>query len=261
MQQNGQSMSTQQSQAISVEKKLLLWSGFWPLVFALLILLVKALEEIFGSSFSEYGLRPKSIDGLMGIVTYPFLHKDFGHLFSNAIPLLFLGTALFYYYRKASGMIFLQLFLISGIWLWLLAKAGSVHIGASGLVYGLAAFHVTAGLIKRNHRLMAFALLVLFLYGSLVWGVFPDFFPKRNISWEGHLTGMAAGVLLAWFHRKQGPEKDIYSWEEEEDDETEVEVADDHLKKDEKDTVSDSTVPENEYKYSYKDTDNKKPGL
>ncbi len=196
---------------------MLLRSSLWPLMFVALILIVKAVEVVLGSSLSEYGMRPKSIDGLIGILTYPFLHKDFGHMFSNAIPLLFLGTALFYYYRKAGAIIFLQLFLISGIWLWFLAEEGSIHIGASGLVYGLTAFHVTAGMIKRNHRLMAFSLLVLFLYGSLVWGVFPDFFPKRNISWEGHLTGMAAGILLAWFHRKQGPPKDTYAWEEEED--------------------------------------------
>ncbi len=253
-------MSTHPGQSSSIEKKMLLRSGFWPLMFVLVILLVKMLEEMLGSGFSGYGLKPKSVDGLLGIATYPFLHKDFGHLFSNAIPLLFLGTALFYYYKKASSMIFLQLFLISGIWLWLLAKAGSVHIGASGLVYGLAAFHVTAGLIKRNHRLMAFALLVLFLYGSLVWGIFPDFFPKRNISWEGHLTGMAAGVLLAWFHRKQGPEKDTYSWEEEDEVEDENEVeneienknGDDRLENREKNPALDSTVPGNQYNYSYK---------
>ena len=256
-------MPAHTDQSSSIEKKLLLRSGFWPLLFVVLILLVKLMEEILGSSFSGYGLRPKSTDGLIGILTYPFLHKDFGHLFSNSIPLLFLGTALFYYYRKASGMIFLQLFLISGVWLWLLAKAGSVHIGASGLVYGLAAFHITAGLIKRNHRLMAFALLVLFLYGSLVWGVFPDFFPKRNISWEGHLTGMAAGVLLAWFHRRQGPEKDTYSWEEEDEDENEVEVENenDRLENREEDPSWDSTGPGNQYNYSYKSSEPKNQGL
>lgn len=262
-------MSTHPGQSSSIEKKMLLRSGFWPLMFVLVILLVKMLEEMLGSGFSGYGLKPKSVDGLLGIATYPFLHKDFGHLFSNAIPLLFLGTALFYYYKKASSMIFLQLFLISGIWLWLLAKAGSVHIGASGLVYGLAAFHVTAGLIKRNHRLMAFALLVLFLYGSLVWGIFPDFFPKRNISWEGHLTGMAAGVLLAWFHRKQGPEKDTYSWEEEDEveDENEVEVEneiegrDDQLKTTSNVTNWNSTGSHNKYRYRYESSEPKNRGL
>ncbi len=282
-------MPNHQSQTASFEKRLLLQSAIWPFVFVILILLVKLVEELLGSSFSQYGLMPKSISGLAGVLTYPFLHKDFSHMFSNAVPLLFLGTALFYFYRRASGMIFLQLFLISGIWLWFLAKEGSVHIGASGLVYGLTAFHVTSGFIKRNHRLLAFALLVLFLYGSLVWGVFPDFFPKRNISWEGHLTGMAAGVLLAWFHRRQGPERDKYSWEEEDEDKVEVEVEvedkvevevenEDEIKdeikiknenenendlwgKTGKCSVCDSTSPGNEHEYSYKNTGNKNAGL
>lgn len=123
-------------------------------------------------------------------------------------------------------MILLQLFVISGAWLWVMGQYGSIHIGASGLVYGLTAFHVTAGLIKRNKHLLAFSLLVMFLYGSMVWGVFPDFYPKRNISWEGHFAGMAAGILLAWFHRNQGPSRDRYEWEEEEDDDDEEEEED-----------------------------------
>jgi len=205
------------------EKQLILRSLTWPALFVILLWLVKAIEYVNGISLSEYGMAPRSLRGLYGIFTYPLLHRDFGHLVSNSLPLLVLGTALYYYYRNASHFIFLQLVVISGFWLWVLGQPGSIHIGASGLVYGLAAFHVTAGLIKRNKKLLAFALLVIFLYGSMVWGVFPDFFPQRNISWEGHLMGMIAGVLLAWYHRAKGPQRDRYQWEwdelEEDDDE------------------------------------------
>lgn len=207
------------------EKQLILRSLMWPAVFVLLLWLIKAFELVSGISLSEYGMSPRSFKGLYGIFTYPLLHKDFSHLISNSVPLLFLGTALYYYYRQASHIIFLQLLVISGFWLWVIGEPGSIHIGASGLVYGLAAFHITAGLIKRNKKLLAFALLVMFLYGSMVWGVFPDFFPHRNISWEGHLMGMIAGIILAWYHRSKGPQRDRYQWEwdelEEDDDDNE----------------------------------------
>ncbi len=211
-------MEASHSHSSAAEKQRIIRSAMWPLIFVAIMWVVKLLEIASGISLSQYGMAPRSLQGLYGIFTYPFLHKDFGHLVSNSLPLLFLGTALFYYYREVSRTAFLQLFIISGLWLLILGKQGSIHIGASGLVYGLTAFHITAGLIKRNKNLLAFALLVMFLYGSMVWGVFPDFFPKRNISWEGHLTGMFAGILLAWFHRTKGPQRDQYEWEEEEED-------------------------------------------
>lgn len=207
------------SESLTSEKQRVIRSAVWPLIFVGILWVVKLLEIATGISLAQYGMAPRSLQGLYGIFTYPFLHKDLGHLASNSLPLLFLGSALFYYYKDVSRTVFVQLFIISGLWLLIMGKEGSIHIGASGLVYGLTAFHVTAGLIKRNKHLLAFALLVMFLYGSMVWGVFPDFFPKRNISWEGHLTGMAAGILLAWFHREKGPQRDRYEWEDEEDEE------------------------------------------
>lgn len=217
------------------EKHLILQSLLWPAIFVALLWLIKAIELISDTSFAEYGMAPRSVKGLYGIFTYPFLHKDISHLSANSLPMLVLGTALFYYYRQLSRIIFLQMFFISGLWLWILGAYGSIHIGASGLVYGLAAFHITAGMIKRNKRLMAFALLVLFLYGSLVWGIFPDFFPHRNISWEGHLTGLVAGIVLAWYHRDKGPQRDRYQWEWdelEEDDDDESKTSDEYYKSD-----------------------------
>ncbi len=216
-------MHTPANNSSRTEKRLILQSSKWPLLFVTVLWIVKLFEEAGGISLSVYGMAPRDIRGLYGIITYPFLHRDFSHLTSNSIPLLFLGTALFYYYKRFSFQVFLQLFFISGLWLMILGKQGSVHIGASGLVYGLTAFHVTAGLIKRNNGLLAFSLLVMFLYGSMVWGIFPDFYPKRNISWEGHLAGMAAGILLAFFHRHQGPPRDRYEWEEDDEQEEQEE--------------------------------------
>lgn len=230
-------MSTIGQQESAIEKNLILRSLVWPAIFVALLWLIKAFEIVSNISLSEYGMSPKSLRGLYGIVTYPFLHKDISHLVANSAPLFFLGAALFYYYREASRIIFLQLFLISGFWLWVIGEQGSIHIGASGLVYGLAAFHITSGLIKRNKRLLAFSMLVLFLYGSMVWGIFPDFFPHRNISWEGHLMGMIAGVVLALYHRRKGPQRDRYQWEwdelmEEDDEEPDTPGSTEYYKSD-----------------------------
>ncbi|MDP2424183.1 MAG: rhomboid family intramembrane serine protease [Bacteroidales bacterium] len=208
------------------EKSHLISSALWPVLFVLLLWLIKGFEELSRLSLSEFGLAPKSLSGILGILTYPFLHKDLPHLTSNSIPMLVLGTALFYYYRQSGITIFLQMFFISGFWLWVVGAQGSIHIGASGLVYGLAAFHLATGVFKRNARQMAFAVLVVFLYGSLVWGIFPHLFPNRNISWEGHLMGMIAGVILAWYHRDKGPQHDRYAWEDEEDAPTPLSIND-----------------------------------
>lgn len=95
-----------------------------------------------------------------------------------------------------------------------------MHIGASSLIYGLSSFLFVSGLIRKDTRLAALALIVAFLYGSIVWGVFPDFFPKKNISWEGHLGGLVAGIILAFYYKKAGPQRKRYSWEFEEEDDT-----------------------------------------
>ena len=100
------------------------------------------------------------------------------------------------------------------------ARGGSYHIGASGVVYALASFHFFSGLIRREPRLMAFTLLVVFLYGGMVWGVFPDFFPTKNISWESHLMGLLAGLILAFYYRSSGPQRPRYDWADDDTDET-----------------------------------------
>ncbi len=199
---------------LKTEQRRLILSAAYPVIFVVLLWIVKSVEVVADISLSHWGLAPRSLEGLTGILFYPLLHSDLSHLFSNSLPLLFLGSALFYYYRQQALGIFFQLYLISGIWLWFLGRDGTMHIGASGLVYGLAAFHFTAGLIKRNMRLLAFSLLVTFLYGSIVWGIIPSFHPHRNISWEGHLTGMVAGVVLAIWHREKGPQRDRYEWDD-----------------------------------------------
>lgn len=199
----------------------------YDLAIILILLLVPWVIEIFHAlgwiSWKDLGLRPRSVSGLTGIFTMPFLHGDFKHLLSNSIPFLVLGSALFYFYREASWRVLGGILLGTGLILWFIGKHGTNHIGASGMVYGLVAYHLTGGLIRKNRNLMAFALLVVFLYGGFIWSLFPDFFPDQNISWEGHLAGLISGVVMAILCRKCGPAPDPVMADEEVEEVEEVE--------------------------------------
>lgn len=189
-------------------------------IFAIVIAVlwaVKAFELISGISLAHFGILPLEAKGLAGIVCAPLLHANLAHLISNSTPLFFLGTMLVYYYQKKALPIFALSWLLTGLWVWLFARGNSYHIGASGVVYALATFHFASGVIRREPRLMAFSMLVIFLYGGLVWGVFPDFLPKQNISWESHLMGALAGLILAYYYRDSGPQAEEHHWDEDEE--------------------------------------------
>jgi len=186
-----------------------------PLLFLIVIWLVKIVEISNQTSFHEFGVLPRDIKGLPGIVFAIFIHSDFNHLISNSIFILF--TGLLYFYRDLSYKVLIFIWLISGAMVWLGARE-SYHIGASGLIYGFASFLFFSGIIRQDIRLMAISMLVVFLYGGLIWGIFP-IFPK--ISWEYHLFGSICGLIAAIIYRKQGPQKHIWSWEQEDDSESE----------------------------------------
>lgn len=188
-----------------------------PLLFLIVIWLFKIVEISNQISFHEFGVSPRDIKGLPGIVFATFIHADFNHLISNSISLFILFTGLLYFYRDLSYKVLIFIWLISGTMVWLGARE-SYHIGASGLIYGIASFLFFSGIIRQDVRLMAISLLVVFLYGGLIWGIFP-IFPK--ISWEYHLFGSICGLIAAIIYRKQGPKKHIWSWEQEEDSESE----------------------------------------
>jgi membrane associated rhomboid family serine protease len=196
-------------------RRIFLHSLFFPGLFILLLWLIKLVEVGMDISFSHWGVYPRSVEGLPGIFAYPLIHGDFIHLINNSVPLLALGVALFYFYRGLSYKVFFLIWFISGLCLWLSGRP-SYHIGASGLVYGLAAFLFFSGIIRQYPRLIAISLAVVFLYGYMVWGIFPM---KVNISWEGHLWGALAGSILSLVFRKEGPQKPVIVWEEEDKEE------------------------------------------
>ena len=210
------------------DEKKLVRSMVIPGFIVILMWAVKLIETIGGYDFAFLGIYPRSWQGLPGIITTPFIHGGFSHLIANTVPMIVLGTALFYFYKDIAWRILILIWLFTGFWVWVAARE-SFHIGASGIVYGLAAFILVSGILRRHTGLMAVALVVVFLYGSLIWGLFPDFFPKENISWESHLFGLLAGFSLAIFYRKEGPQRRLYSWEleDEDNDENENEKDDD----------------------------------
>jgi membrane associated rhomboid family serine protease len=200
------------------EEKRMIRSMTFPALFVLLLWAVRLIQTAGGYDLGFLGIYPLKWIGMVGIITAPFIHADFSHLVSNSLPLIVLGSALFYFYKDLAPKIFGWIWLITGFWVWIAARP-AFHIGASGIVYGLAMFIFLSGLIRKHTGLMAVALVVVFLYGSMVWGIFPEFFPGKNISWESHLLGMIAGVILAIYYRKEGPQRRKYLWEIEEEEE------------------------------------------
>jgi len=195
------------------ERNELIKAAVYPFIILLLMWLVKLIEVLFDFRLVELGVQPRNWKTLGGIITMPFIHSDWNHLISNSTPFLFLATMLFYFYRKLSWQILLYIWLLTGVWLWIGGR-DSFHIGASGVVYGLAAFLFFSGVLKNNRRLLTLTLIIAFLYGSMIWGFFPEFFPDRNISWEGHLFGFISGALLAFYYRKEGPEEEVWEWDD-----------------------------------------------
>jgi membrane associated rhomboid family serine protease len=162
--------------------------------------------------FERFGVRPREWIGLPGILVAPLLHAGFMHLIANTVPLVVLGTTMLMLYPTAAFRVLPILYLGPGIAVWLLARGG-VHVGASGLVYGLVAYIFVAGLIRRDRRAVAAALLVAFMYGTLVWGVLPI---RVGVSWETHLAAAVLGAALAFAYRHADvPPPKRYSWEDE----------------------------------------------
>ena len=202
----------------TLEKKKILSILFIPLVFLLIMWLVKIIEVKFQVSFVRYGVFPQTIDGIKGMLFSPFIHKDFTHLINNSYPIIILGGMLFTIYHKIATQLFAWLYFISGFLLWVIGRP-SFHIGASGIIYALASFLLVSGIIRKNPRLTAVSMLVIFLYGSLFWGLLPTGEP---VSWEGHLAGFIAGVLVAIFYKNEGPKPKKYQWEIDEEIEEEL---------------------------------------
>lgn len=188
-----------------------------PALLATLMLAAKIAEMAFSIDLGRWGLAPHSIQGLTGILTLPFLHGDWEHLFTNIPAVLVLGTALYYCYPTLANPVMIISWLASGFLTWCIGNPGSIHVGASALIYSLNLFLILSGFIRGNRQLIVISLIMVFLYGGFVWGMIPALARLQNISWEGHLSGAIVGVLLALILRKKGPQKEEHHWDEDDD--------------------------------------------
>lgn len=200
------------------ERRKFLGSLIVPLIIVAVMWVVKITEVSFGINLSRFGVTPHSVEGLVGILTLPFLHANWEHLLSNSVPILVLGTALYYCYPTLANRVLLITYLSSGLLTWCIGNPESTHIGASALVYGLNLFLIASGFIRGNRMLIVISLIMVFLYGGFIWDMIPSIAIPQNISWEGHLSGAIIGVLLAVFLRKEGPQKEVHHWDEDEED-------------------------------------------
>ena len=174
---------------------------------------------LFGSDFSQFGILPREIKGLRGIVFSPFIHSSVSHIASNTLPLLILIQFLFYFYSKIAFSTFAYLWFLSGILTWIIGR-GYYHVGASGIVFSIMFFLFFSGVFRKSIQLIAVSLIVAFVYGSTVWSIFPIAeLVDSSISWEGHLAGTLSGLVIAVALRHQGPQKIEKVWEDEEENE------------------------------------------
>ncbi len=198
-----------------MEKRIFFHSLIFPAAFVFAFWIVEIAERTLGISLVRFGVYPLHLKGLPGILFSPFIHSGFKHLISNSIPFFILMTALIYFYRRISYRIFIQLYILAGTCLWIFGR-DAWHIGASGVVYAMAAFHFVSGIIRSDVRLLTLSVVVVFLYGGLIWGLLPI---DPTISWEGHLWGAISGVILAFYYRKYIIRRDKFEWEDEEEEE------------------------------------------
>lgn len=161
---------------------------------------VFSLQYLYGFNLTYLGIQPRTLQGLIGIVTAPMIHGSRSHLVSNTIPLLFLGTALFFFYERIGRTVFFRCYFITNILVWLLSPRISYHIGASGLIYGLSSFLIFFGLLRRDFLSLLISVGVIIAYGGIFYGILPT---DNGVSWESHLAGAIVGMATAFSLRNQ----------------------------------------------------------
>ncbi len=181
-----------------------------------LIWLIWLIQFVFDLDLRQFGVYPREPDGLIGILTAPLIHGSFKHVFSNTLPAFILCTAFLYGYPKTATLGMPAIYMGSGLGVWLFARS-NYHIGASGLNYGMMFFLFISGILRRDRLSIAISLIVFFLYGSMVWGIFPV---ELGVSFESHLFGAVMGTGLAVVLRKWDPARmnKQYDWEDERED-------------------------------------------
>lgn len=176
-------------------------AGFVAIAFTVLLYLVELVDTVLPAELDRGGITPRSIDGLDGIIWAPVLHGGWGHLLSNTIPVL-----VFAFLAMAGGLrqwmiVTATIWIVGGFGVWVTAEAGTYTVGASGLAFGWLAFLLVRGIFNRSGSQLLLAGMLLFIWGGMLWGVLPG---NAGVSWQGHLFGALAGVLVAWIVGRVG---------------------------------------------------------
>ncbi len=174
-----------------------------PVLYIVLIWMLYFIEIKFGYNFNKYGVFPRDFKGFRGVFLTHFIHSNTKHLFNNSIPLFVLLLSVFMFYKEVALKVLVYGGILTGFLTWVIARE-SYHIGASGVVYLLFSFVFFSGILKKHFRLVAVSLVVIFLYGSMIWYVLPI---KDGMSWEGHLSGFVVGLLFAFLYINKGIKK------------------------------------------------------
>lgn len=164
------------------------------LAFVALLWVIEIINSASGGDLTDEGIRPRSLDGLWGVLWAPLLHANFAHLESNTVPLLILGFLVLLGGLARFGIVTAIIWLVSGVGVWLVGGTNTVVVGASGLAFGWLAYIIVRGIFTRSAAQLALGLVILVIYGSLLWGVLPG---QPGVSWQGHLFGALGGVLAA----------------------------------------------------------------
>ncbi len=167
---------------------------------------VEVVDVIAGHQLDRYGIEAREPEGLDGILTAPFLHVGFGHLLSNTIPFVIMGLLIAFEGARRLLSVFAIVALVSGLSTWLVAPEGSIHVGASGVVFGFATYLIARGWFNRRPAHIVVGLMVLIVWGGVLLGGLQ---PREGISWQGHLFGAIGGVVAARFLARRDGERAI----------------------------------------------------
>jgi len=168
-------------------------SSVVPFRLVFLMWLTFFLEIMYAWPLSNFGIQPRTVSGLVGIFTAPLIHGNLSHLISNTVPMIFLGSTLFFFYPSIGKAVFFRTYFWTNIVVWLFARPAN-HIGASGVVYGLAFFLIFFGFFRRDFLSLLISVLTLLMYGGVFYGVLPT---DPRVSWESHFAGALVGITSA----------------------------------------------------------------
>jgi len=211
---------------------------FIPSIIGILMILSFILENGMNWDFHTAGIYPRRIENIWGVFTVIFIHASWSHLVNNVISFIILSSLLFFFYKQLATKVIIISYIFSGLILWIIGRE-SWHIGASGLIYSLAFFLFFSGIFRKHIPLIALSLVVAFIYGSMIWHIFP-WQLQDPVSWEGHLAGGIIGLVLSIYYRNDEPQRPVKNWEDE--DEESLDYLNEEYENDEK--INDQTIPD-----------------